>query len=1298
MQLMKNAPRIVRVAALLALAAPLLLAQSRQLRPTASTEPLVALPGNVPSFAQARYDRGLVADSYPANRILLLLRRSPQQQSALNQFLRAAHTPGNALYHQWLTPAEFGERYGPSDADVSRVEMWLEQQGFTVEGVTAGRTAIEFSGTAGQIRQAFHTEIHAYAVGNRVLHANNANPEIPEDLDSLVLGLTPLTDLRPHSEAVLRGRKPFAAGTRAANPQWTTGCGDISCSFPQLLLSPQDFAVQYDLNPLYQGGVNGSGATIGVIGNSNINPTVVATYRSLFSLPATTVNVIVDGNDPGENGDFVESELDVELSGSVAPAAALDLYVAADTTLQSGVALAAQRAVDEDAADVLSVSYGECEQDLGTSGNAFWNGLWEQAAAQGQTVLVASGDNGAATCDQDDTTTFWGPAPVAFQGYTVNGLASTPWNLAIGGTDFYYSDYGQSVSSQQSQLGTYWNLTSTTQPAVSLLQRVPEQPWDRPYGLNVSFPQVEWDNMLAAGGGASNCISGTAASDGSIASCSGGYPKPSWQTGTGVPADGARDLPDVSLFAAAGENDSAYPICIDYYGYCQQGSEGLAFAEVGGTSASTQAMAGIMALIVEKYGRQGQAAYVLYPLAAQHPGDFHDVTVGSNMIACQQGSPDCNSGAGNAAYGNYLLGYDAEPGYDLASGLGSVDASALVSDWGNISFTPTTTSLSLSQTTFAHGTPITAQVSVTGSGGTPTGQVTLVTTASPAVNTGVGTLTLSAGSASGSFSNLPGGQYTVKAQYGGDGVFAASESAPVTVTVTPEPSAITLSAAAWPFTVNGWGSGWQRIASGGSYEYGDPVEIDAQVGGAHGADGTPTGTVTFTAGSLSSGPVTVNSQGVAAWSPANGFPAGSYSITSSYSGDSSFNASSTVTPFDLTVAKNEPWAQGDEGCYGNTVQYGAAFCLISGIHVILGQGAVPTGTLTFLLGTTNLGSGALICCDPPPPEPTPYLYLSNNAFNVTADWPLGTDTITVEYSGDANYNALNFPMTVKVSPALAMSLSANPAVVAEDGSFTATATLTGASGEPSPTGTVSFSLMDMNYGGQLAQGTGAIANGVASYTFPLNLSPSYGSSLSVWAFYGGDSLYGNASATTAITIGPPFALSGTNVANASSSGAQSTITVTPFGGFTGTVNLVCALSRWPPAPSAPPLSCNMNPVAVDLTGSTPATATLSVVPGSDTSAQRRSWLFPGGAAFLAIVVLVGFPERRRWRAFLSLLLVLAFLSGLSACGHSTFAPSSAPGLPPGNYTFTVTGTYTPPASGGEEPSFNEQTQVTMTVQ
>src|SRR5215813_3226977 len=434
----------------------------------------ITFAGNVHPLAQPQYDYGAVPDSTVAGRLLLLLRRSPQQEAALQQFLQQVHRPGTPSFHAWLKPEQFAAKFGPADSDVVAVTDWLKSQGFTNLHLSKAKNFLEFSGTAGQIRNAFQTEIHSYIIESEEHHANNRDPQIPAVLAPIVAGLVTLNDFPAKPHSTLLGTATVDPATHKITADWTFRQGLYA-------LAPGDFAVQYNLNPVYTAGTNGSGVTIGIIGASNVDPSVVATYRTFFGLPVNPVNVILDGADPGINSAGTESYLDVEIAGAVAPAAKINLYTSAGNVAQDGLYLAALRAVDDDEATVLSTSYGQCEQDLGAAGNLFWSTLWEQAAAQGQTSFVSSGDGGSDGCDNFNI------RQPASRGLTVSGFASTPWNIAVGGTDFFYNSYSGTEAAQNAELATYWKPPSVPPlPSESLLKRIPEQPWNRAFGLNLS--------------------------------------------------------------------------------------------------------------------------------------------------------------------------------------------------------------------------------------------------------------------------------------------------------------------------------------------------------------------------------------------------------------------------------------------------------------------------------------------------------------------------------------------------------------------------------------------------------------------------------------------------------------------------------------------------------------------------------------------------------------------------------------------------------------------------------------------
>ncbi len=768
----------------------------------------VTLSHTVSPLANAANDRGAAPDGMQLDRMQLVLQRSPDQETALRQLVAQMHTPGSPNYHQWLTPEQFGAQFGSSDQDIATIESWLGSHGFAVSRVNPGKATLEFSGSVAQLRDAFHTQIHKYAVDGETHYANANDPQIPAALAPVIGGFASLNNFHPKSYVKKLGQASLNPATHQVTPSWTWG----TSSGEDFVLAPGDFAIQYDLQPLYNANVNGAGQTIAIINDSNINVDLVNQFRTLFSLPANPPQVIIDGNDPGvdgvnnpggPNGDSVEAYLDVEWSGAVAPDATIDLVVAADTSLESGLILAMEHAVYGNVAPVISLSFGECELNLGAT-NSFLNGLWEQAAAQGQTAMVSSGDNGSAGCDNDNSEEY------ATLGQAVNGFASTPYNVAVGGTDFYYTDYATGGAS----IANYWNKTTSQLPAVSIKGYVPEQPWnDGPYGLDI-FNQFTTDGSTSIGGGSGGASNAAVCSNNSYSTTTGlctstetGYPKPSWQTGAGATNDTVRDLPDVSLFAANGDNYSFYPICATD-GDCQTaglGSNLVQIFGVGGTSASSPAFAGMMALVVEKWGRQGQADNILYALKTQYPAAFHDVTAGTNSMPCEFAptvTPNCiSAGAGAIVLDGITEGkigtgttpeYNAAAGYNLATGLGTIDANNLVNDWNLVAKNLAAIGHNddRPQTSFAHGTAITIGGAVTGTG-TPTGNVALMTDSTEPVNQGQGVFPLSSGSSHQQRLSitLPGGTYHIWGQYGGDSKNAMSTSTPpIEITVTAENS------------------------------------------------------------------------------------------------------------------------------------------------------------------------------------------------------------------------------------------------------------------------------------------------------------------------------------------------------------------------------------------------------------------------------------------------------------------------------------------------------------------------------
>ena len=716
---------------------------------------LAVLHGNTYPLARASFDRGPAADSLQMDRMFLVLQRSPAQEAALQKLLADQQDKSSANYHRWLTPDEFGEQFGVSDQDIAKVSGWLQSHGFQLDGVSRGRDLITFSGNAAQVRSAFHTSIHQYVVNNREHISNNADPAIPAALTPVVAGVRSLNDFFPTPKHIASAAHGL---TGKINPHLTLTDANGNTFFG---VGPTDFATIYNILPLWNSGIDGTGVTIAVVSASDINTTDVDQFRTIFGLPAIKFTKVIPptSTDPGiqapsanggPDGDEDETEaiFDVEWSGSVAKNANIDLVASKDTVSTAGIDLSAEYIVDtmSPTPPILSESYGNCELGLGVSGNTFYNNLWSRAASEGITVSISTGDNGSDGCDFPPTsTTATGPQEGIF-GLGVNGIASTPFNIAVGGTDF----------NDHTAPNGFWNsppdanASGTLDSAVSY---VPELAWNdsctnsliyQAFGessaavaCNANSVQNDGNkeafffvSPVGGSGGKSSC---TTANTSETADCTGGYSKPLWQAGVGVPGDGARDLPDISFFAegsgdslgledAIGDDNAAG----SFYFACEEDLQGTkpptacstsgAFILGGGTSISAQVFAGVMALIDQKTSSsQGNINTSFYSLAAGQSGlncnssstitqsdarcIFHDVTTGTNAMPCltpssHDGTTDCSTAGGGPI--GVLTGYNAGTGYDEVTGLGSINVANLAGalPYISISDSPTTVSVS----------------------------------------------------------------------------------------------------------------------------------------------------------------------------------------------------------------------------------------------------------------------------------------------------------------------------------------------------------------------------------------------------------------------------------------------------------------------------------------------------------------------------------------------------------------------------------------------------------------------------
>jgi hypothetical protein len=1248
---------------------------------------LTTLKGNMHPLARPEFDLGTAPATLPMARMLLVLKRSAAQEAALRTLLDNQQDKHSPSYHKWLSPEQYGAQFGPTDSDMATIKAWLQSHGFQVES-TKGRTVLEFSGSASQVQEAFHTTIHKYMVNGEQHWANASDPQIPTALTAAVAGIASLNNFprkAMNTPAGIFTRDNKSGKIISQNPLLTypgNYCTPVGECYG---LGPYDFATIYNVAPLWNAGIDGTGVTIAIVGETDIQLSDVQAFRSLFGLPANDPNFIWNGPDPGILGDESEADIDVQWSGGVAKGATIDFVISESTETTAGTDLSAVYIVDQNLAPIMSESYGQCELALGTTGNQFYSSLWQQASAQGITVFISAGDAGSAGCDNFDAE---GPAPAEF-GLQVSGYASTPYNVAVGGTDF--NDFDNST--------TYWSTTNNSSTQQSALSYIPETTWNDSctnalWGTISGFstnPETNCNNSNLAGnvvpeGGSGGVSACTAPSGSTPQNCAGGYTKPAWQSGTGVPADGKRDLPDVSLFASNGFIGESYLICqADQGGDCP--SQYLGF---GGTSVSSPAFAGIMALVNQKTGeRQGNANYVFYKLASRSGAScisaqnesssciFNDITQGTIAMPCAAGSPNCTTSSGDS-YG-ILNGYTAAAGYDLATGLGSVNANNLVNQWSSVaSLASTTTLTSLTPTTITHGQSVNFTVSVkpeSGAGTAPTGTISLIgPTTGNNTSQGIAGFNLSNGTFTGTTDLLPGGTYSVTAHYPGDSNYAPSDSSGISVTVGKEnsqPQAFLVT-----FNAN------NNVISSDTNTaiYGSPyilrVNVENSAGqmcaptAASGATGCPSGNVTMTDNgtALDAGTYTLNSYGYFEDYTVQ-LPGGTNSVKAAYAGDGGFNASSetstiTITPavttFLMTVT---PAIE-----VGQLVQATGAISTQS-------SGAGPTGTVTFLL------DGNVV---PGTPYVTPYAGTAttfadtevvSQQFTLTSG---GSHTFSAQYSGDANYIAAN-TATAKIlgdyAPPTA-SVNVSNQTVAAGASVTVTALFDTSVKGPVLTGGVSFtdSSTGVAIPGTVILSPGTDTNGNPDLQASITYAPP--ANQSVRAAYAGDPNYGQASGYTSVTVtGTDFFL-GVASSFTVPSGQAATVYVFVEGqtGYNGTISFTQAsLAGLPPETTA---TFN-NPT---ITGAGTALLYIGTTARSAATkkavASARFWRTVSGSLFLASILLLVFPVFGRHRRNLFAIPMLALVLLASACGggggNGGGSGGGNPGTLPGTYPITIT--------------------------
>lgn len=602
--------------------------------------------GNVHPQLQQAQDQGRMDGGRRMEGVSLVFKRTATQDAEVEKLLAEQQNPSSPNFHKWLTPEQYADRFGLSQSDLAKVVSWLQSEGFTVNRVARGRTQVWFSGSVAQIETVFRTEMRRYMVKGEPHFANGVEPAVPAALADVVLGVHNLTDFRPRARAHVR--RISGEGVTAHLTSNLTGSHFIA---------PDDFAIIYDVKALYDAHFDGTGVQIAVAGQSDVNTSDIDAFRTAAGLPARTAGNFVKTLVPGTGtstvspGDVDESSLDLEWAQGVARGAS-EIFVYVGNSQSSSVFDAFTYAIDNNLAPVISMSYGNCEQNLPSAFLTAMQQETQRANLQGQTLTAASGDFGAGDCGGSGTDASVAPS---IGGLSVDIPGALPYVTSVGGTTFSGDAAGTVTGTPPSSCAAatpYWSGSCSTSSGGSALQYIPETTWN----------DTTASSLSAGGGGASTLFS-----------------KPSWQTGTGVPADGQRDVPDVAL--AASPNHDGYLLCAG--GSCVNGfrdnTANTTFNVAGGTSFGAPTFAGIVAILNQKTGsRQGNVNPALYALATANVGAFHDITSGNNIVPCGATTPDCPT-TGTAQYG-----FSAGTGYDLVTGLGTIDANVLLNNWSSV--------------------------------------------------------------------------------------------------------------------------------------------------------------------------------------------------------------------------------------------------------------------------------------------------------------------------------------------------------------------------------------------------------------------------------------------------------------------------------------------------------------------------------------------------------------------------------------------------------------------------------------
>ena len=1204
--------------------------QANRVSTVDSAQPL-AIPGHLPAWKARATDLGTVPDAEAVD-LNFALTRAPEVQAAFDQLLADQQNPNSARYHQWLTPQQVGEQYGATQHDLDALTAWLTSKGFTVTGITPSRVVVQTTAPSAVITAALGTTIHNFSLaghpaGER-LRAPSNEPVLPAALASVVYYVGGLIDVPISTHSVQIPRVPVAGSgispqtqgvqsqAQTFSPNYTLGAGALH------LLAPADFNLIYNVNTAAAAGTTGTGVKVMIIGGSRLLASDLTSWESLAALPSYQPNYIVGPNfsDPGitSDGNQGEGTLDFERVYGTAPGATVDQVIAKNWlsgSVNANLELYAIGTVND---PIMSMSYSSCEYLQGSSYvNYESNSIFAPGSAQGISFFASSGDSSATGCAGD------GVAPsTANYGKvaSISDICASPYVTCVGGTQF----------SDTASPSTYWSASNGT-GKLSALSYIPEGAWSEPVNQSTTTGAPPYI-VLGTGGGPSTVIA-----------------KPSWQVGTGVPADGVRDVPDIS-FSASGHN--AYFACLAYAGAdCTTYLTGFS-----GTSASAPSMAGIAALANQKLAaRQGNFNPLLYKLFTANNAVFHDANPATSGVTncsittastCNNTLPSATSLSGG------FQGFPLAVGYDFPTGLGSLNVAAFLNAAATgPTLIATTSALTAGPTTIAAAGSVIFTDVITPASGTvvPTGNVVFTTS----TGTALGTFTLSGGTATtGSLTFPTAGTYTINAAYSGDNNNAASTATlQFTVTTPVLPTTTTT-----------------LIGTTNSVTTQATVSYTATV--ASSTAGTQTGSITFvrTSGSTSVNITQITLTAGKATFTGNAPPAGTYSITAVYSGDLNFGGS-TSNGIPLTVIA------------------AAATIVLAPVpaNVTTTTPVTPVATVGPGTGTgTPTGSIQFYVDDVARGATVPLT--GNSATGPTVFLPVGAHTVSAIYLGDLIFSSVTSTKSATNSTLTSTSVNLSPATasIASYQTQAFTATVNGISASVATSATVTFKDGTTVLGNGIANFTGAITT--FTYTAgPLSVGPH-----TITATFNGDSNYSlSFSNSSTITVSAAtITIASAQATLATPAGTKFTDAVTVSStNFSGLQTLSCTVAANNfTATNTPGCSFGSGPTATTLTftgtGSLSATLSLTSVKASATGStfagnRKLTGLTTGlGTLSLAGLLALCLPATgRRKLKNLRVLAVFAFLAitfaGLTGCGGNTFGGTPNPGTTAGVYTVTL---------------------------